>query len=112
MYTAESEIGKGHYKGPLHGIPYGAKDLLATAGIRTTWGAKPTKDQVFDKDATVVRKLREAGAVLLGKLSCVEFAGCLGYRFADASLQGPGNLETEEAVRRVSIVLATFINDT
>ncbi|HYQ87991.1 MAG TPA: amidase [Candidatus Binatia bacterium] len=88
--TAEAEIGKGHYKGPLHGIPYGAKDLLATAGIRTTWGAAPTKDQVFDKDATVVRKLREAGAVLLGKLSCVEFAGCLGYRFADASLQGPG----------------------
>jgi aspartyl-tRNA(Asn)/glutamyl-tRNA(Gln) amidotransferase subunit A len=88
--AAESEIGKGHYRGPLHGIPYGAKDLLATAGIKTTWGAAPTKDQMFDKDATVVRKLREAGAVLLGKLACVEFAGCLGYRFADASLQGPG----------------------
>lgn len=88
--AAEREIGQGHYRGPLHGIPYGAKDLLATAGIRTTWGAAPTKDQVPDKDATVVRKLREAGAVLLGKLSMVEFAGCLGYRFADASLQGPG----------------------
>jgi len=88
--AAESEIGKGHYRGPLHGIPYGAKDLLATAGIRTTWGAAPTKDQVPDKDATVIRKLREAGAVLLGKLAMVEFAGCLGYRFADASLQGSG----------------------
>jgi len=88
--AAEREIGKGHYRGPLHGIPYGAKDLLATAGIKTTWGAVPTRDQMFDKDATVVRKLREAGAVLLGKLSMVELAGCLGYRFADASLQGPG----------------------
>ena len=88
--AAEREIGKGHIRGPLHGIPYGAKDLLATAGIRTTWGAAPTRDQVPGKDATVVRKLREAGAVLLGKLSMVEFAGCLGYRFADASLQGPG----------------------
>lgn len=87
---AEREIGKGHYRGPLHGIPYGAKDLLATAGIKTGWGASATKDQMFDKDATVVRKLREAGAVLLGKLAMVEFAGCLGYRFADASISGPG----------------------
>jgi aspartyl-tRNA(Asn)/glutamyl-tRNA(Gln) amidotransferase subunit A len=88
--AAEREIGKGSYRGPLHGIPYGAKDLLATAGIKTTWGAHPTRNQMFDADATVVRKLREAGAVLLGKLAMVEFAGCLGYRFADASLQGPG----------------------
>jgi aspartyl-tRNA(Asn)/glutamyl-tRNA(Gln) amidotransferase subunit A len=88
--AAEREIEKGHYRGPLHGIPYGAKDLLATAGIRTTWGAHPTRNQTFDTDATVIRKLREAGAVLLGKLAMVEFAGCLGYRFADASLQGPG----------------------
>jgi len=87
--AAEREISRGIVRGPLHGVPYGAKDLLATAGIPTTWGARPTKDQVFDRDATVVRKLREAGAVLLGKLAMVEFAGCLGYRFADASLQGP-----------------------
>jgi aspartyl-tRNA(Asn)/glutamyl-tRNA(Gln) amidotransferase subunit A len=87
---AEREIGRGRYRGPLHGIPYGAKDLLATAGIKTTWGAAPTKDQMFDEDATVIRKLREAGAVLLGKLAMVEFAGCLGYREAGASLQGPG----------------------
>lgn len=87
---AELEISRGRYLGPLHGIPYGAKDLLATAGIKTTWGAAPTRDQVFDRDATVVRKLREAGAVLLGKLAMVEFAGCLGYRHAAASIQGPG----------------------
>lgn len=87
---AEQEISRGRVRGPLHGVPYGAKDLLATAGIKTTWGATPTRDQMFDIDATVIRKLRDAGAVLLGKLAMVEFAGCLGYRFADASLQGPG----------------------
>jgi aspartyl-tRNA(Asn)/glutamyl-tRNA(Gln) amidotransferase subunit A len=59
--TAENEINAGRYRGPLHGIPYGAKDLLATAGIATGWGARPTKDQMFNKDATVVRKLRDAG---------------------------------------------------
>jgi aspartyl-tRNA(Asn)/glutamyl-tRNA(Gln) amidotransferase subunit A len=87
---AEREVSRGMWRGPLHGVPYGAKDLLATAGIRTTWGARPTRDQIPDRDATVVRRLRDAGAVLLGKLSMVEFAGCLGYRWANASLQGPG----------------------
>jgi aspartyl-tRNA(Asn)/glutamyl-tRNA(Gln) amidotransferase subunit A len=87
---AEREVSRGRHRGPLHGVPYGAKDLLATAGIPTTWGAAPTRHQMFERDATVVRKLREAGAVLLGKLAMVEFAGCLGYRYADASLQGPG----------------------
>jgi aspartyl-tRNA(Asn)/glutamyl-tRNA(Gln) amidotransferase subunit A len=88
--AAEREIGRGRARGPLHGVPYGAKDLLATAGIKTTWGAEPTRDQMFQTDATVVQKLREAGAILLGKLAMVEFAGCLGYRYADASIQGPG----------------------
>ncbi|MEK7329569.1 MAG: amidase, partial [Candidatus Eisenbacteria bacterium] len=88
--AAEKEIDAGRYRGPLHGIPYGAKDLLATAGIATEWGATPCRGQVFDRDATVVRRLREAGAVLLGKCAMVEFAGCLGYRFADASASGPG----------------------
>jgi aspartyl-tRNA(Asn)/glutamyl-tRNA(Gln) amidotransferase subunit A len=88
--TAEKEINAGRYRGPLHGIPYGAKDLLATAGIPTEWGAACCRGQMFDRDATVVRKLREAGAVLLGKCAMVEFAGCLGYRFADASTSGPG----------------------
>lgn len=87
---AEREISRGKHRGPLHGVPYGAKDLLATAGIPTTWGAAPTRRQMFSRDATVVRRLRDAGAILLGKLAMVEFAGCLGYRFADASLQGPG----------------------
>ncbi|HKQ57782.1 MAG TPA: amidase [Candidatus Eisenbacteria bacterium] len=88
--TAKKEIDAGRYRGPLHGIPWGAKDLLATAAIPTEWGAAPCRGQVFDTDATVVRKLREAGAVLLGKCAMVEFAGCLGYRFADASASGPG----------------------
>jgi aspartyl-tRNA(Asn)/glutamyl-tRNA(Gln) amidotransferase subunit A len=88
--AAEQEIAAGRYRGPLHGIPYGAKDLLATAGIGTEWGATPCRGQMFDTDATVVRKLREAGAVLVGKCAMVEFAGCLGYRFADASASGPG----------------------
>lgn len=87
--AAEREIAAGKWRGPLHGIPYAAKDLLATARIRTTWGAAPCRDQVFDHDATVVRRLREAGAVLLGKTAMIEFAGGLGYRFADASLDGP-----------------------
>ena len=87
---ADGEIRSGHWRGPLHGIPYGAKDLLATAGLRTTWGAVPLKEQAFDFDATVVTRLREAGAVLLGKCAMVELAGGLGYRFADASVSGPG----------------------
>ena len=88
---AESEIASGDYKGPLHGIPWGAKDLLATSGgIPTTWGAAPFREQVFDYDATVVRKLREAGAVLAGKLAMVELAGGMGYRQPNASFTGPG----------------------
>jgi aspartyl-tRNA(Asn)/glutamyl-tRNA(Gln) amidotransferase subunit A len=87
---AEKEIKDGKYKGPLHGIPYGVKDLLATDGIPTTWGAEPYKDQVFDYDATVVKKLREAGAVLVAKLAMVELAGGFGYNNADASFTGPG----------------------
>lgn len=66
---AEAEISRGKYRGPLHGIPWGAKDLLATKGIRTTWGAEPFRDQVIDYDATVVERLRDAGAVLVAKLS-------------------------------------------
>ncbi|MER3487024.1 MAG: amidase, partial [Chloroflexota bacterium] len=76
---AEAELASGLDRGPLHGIPYGAKDLLATAGIPTTWGAAPLKDQVFDFDATVIRRLREAGAVLVAKLAMVECAGGFGY---------------------------------
>ena len=66
---ADSEIARGLYRGPLHGIPWGAKDLLATRGYPTQWGAAPYKDQLIDLDATVVRRLEEAGAVLIAKLT-------------------------------------------
>jgi aspartyl-tRNA(Asn)/glutamyl-tRNA(Gln) amidotransferase subunit A len=88
--TADKEIHAGNYRGPLHGVPYGVKDLLATKGIPTTWGAEPYKNQVFDYDATIICRLREAGAVLLGKLAMVELAGGFGYNHADASFTGPG----------------------
>jgi Asp-tRNA(Asn)/Glu-tRNA(Gln) amidotransferase A subunit family amidase len=66
---ADKAIAAGKYKGPLHGIPWGAKDLLATNGIATTWGAEPYVDQIPDYDATVVERLRDAGAVLVAKLT-------------------------------------------
>ena len=87
---AERELAAGHWRGPLHGIPYGIKDLFATAGIPTSWGAAPFRHQVFDYDATVVRRLEQAGAVLAAKLAMVELAGGLGYRQPNASFTGPG----------------------
>ncbi len=66
---ADMEIAAGKYRGPLHGIPWGAKDLLDTAGIATTWGAEPYRDRVPTKDAAVVERLNAAGAVLIAKLS-------------------------------------------
>jgi len=66
---ADTEIAAGKYRGPLHGIPWGAKDLLDTAGIATTYGAEPYRNRIPDKDAVVVRRLHEAGAVLIAKLS-------------------------------------------
>ena len=66
---ADLEISEGHYKGPLHGIPYGVKDLLSTEGYRTTWGAAPFKEQVIRETATVIQKLESAGAVLVAKLT-------------------------------------------
>jgi Asp-tRNA(Asn)/Glu-tRNA(Gln) amidotransferase A subunit family amidase len=66
---ADEEIAAGRYRGPLHGIPWGAKDLLATKGIKTTWGAMPYKDQMIDVNATVVERLNAAGAVLVAKLT-------------------------------------------
>jgi Asp-tRNA(Asn)/Glu-tRNA(Gln) amidotransferase A subunit family amidase len=72
--AADRELADGRYRGVLHGIPYGIKDLFATAGIPTTWGAQPFAAQVFDYDATAVVKLREAGAVLVAKLSTGELA--------------------------------------
>ncbi len=72
---ADAEIAAGRYRGPLHGVPWGAKDLFDTAGIRTTWGAEPYVDRVPDRDAAVVRLLEDAGAVLVAKLSL----GALAY---------------------------------
>ncbi len=66
---ADAEIAAGKYRGPMHGIPWGAKDLLDTAGIPTTWGAEPFRDRVPAKDAALVKKLHDAGAVLVAKLS-------------------------------------------
>jgi Asp-tRNA(Asn)/Glu-tRNA(Gln) amidotransferase A subunit family amidase len=86
--AAEKEIHRGHYRGPLHGIPYAAKDLLAVKGLPTTWGAKPYANQVFDYDAAVIEHLNRVGAVMLGKASMIELAGGMNYRFASASLQG------------------------
>lgn len=88
--AAEKEIKAGRYRGPLHGIPCGVKDLLATQGIPTTWGAAPYKNQVFDFNATVVEKLYKAGAILIAKLAMVELAGGMGYNNPDASFTGPG----------------------
>ncbi|HYN86154.1 MAG TPA: amidase [Pyrinomonadaceae bacterium] len=87
--AAEGEIRRGRYRGTLHGVPYGVKDLLATREAPTTWGAQPFREQRFDFDATVVRKLRDAGAVLVAKLAMIELAGGLGYNRADASWTGP-----------------------
>lgn len=71
---ADEEIAKGKYRGMLHGIPFGVKDLLTTKDYRTTWGAAPYKDQLINEDATVIKKLEEAGAVLCAKLSMGELA--------------------------------------
>src|ERR1700737_2272655 len=73
-HEADAEIRRGKYRGPLHGIPWGAKDLLAVRGYKTTWGAGPFKDQVIDADATVVQRLDAAGAVLVAKLTLGELA--------------------------------------
>jgi Asp-tRNA(Asn)/Glu-tRNA(Gln) amidotransferase A subunit family amidase len=85
---AEKEIRAGHLRGPLHGIPYAAKDLLAVKGYPTTWGARPYATQRFDFNATVIERLERAGAVLIGKAAMIELAGGMDYRYASASLTG------------------------
>ena len=86
----DDELKRDRVRGPLQGIPYAVKDLIAVAGFPTTWGAKPYEKQVFENDAKVVAKLDGDKAVLIGKLSMVELAGGGGYSSAAASLQGPG----------------------
>ena len=73
---ADEEIRKGIYRGPLHGIPYGLKDLFAVKGYKTTWGTTPYKDQMIDEDSYVYTQLKKAGAVLCAKLSL----GCIGIQ--------------------------------
>ena len=92
--AAEREIKAGKYRGPLHGIPWGAKDLFATKGIRTTWGAEPYRDQVIDYDATVVERLRDAGAVLVAKLSMGALAQ--GGRWFAGMTRNPWQVEEDK----------------
>src|SRR5262245_32810544 len=70
----DAELKAGKYRGPLHGIPYGVKDLFATKGVRTTWGSKDFENRVIDEDAEVVKRLRNAGAILVAKLATGLFA--------------------------------------
>ncbi|MCU0426290.1 MAG: amidase [Candidatus Kapabacteria bacterium] len=88
---ADAEIAKGKYRGLLHGIPYGLKDLFSTKTYKTTWGSALYKDQVLDEDATVVKKLSEAGAVLVAKLSLGEFA--MGDVWYGGMTRSPWNLK-------------------
>ena len=88
---ADEEIAAGTYRGPLHGIPWGAKDLLAVRGTRTTWGASPYRAQTIDTDATVYRRLTEAGAILVAKLSMGALAS--GDRWFGGRTRNPWNPE-------------------
>jgi Asp-tRNA(Asn)/Glu-tRNA(Gln) amidotransferase A subunit family amidase len=87
----DQELSNGNYRGPLHGIPYGLKDLFAVEGYKTTWGAVPYKDQTIDETATVAKKLEEAGAVLIAKTSL----GALAYGdvWFGGKTKNPWNLE-------------------
>jgi Asp-tRNA(Asn)/Glu-tRNA(Gln) amidotransferase A subunit family amidase len=88
---ADGEIAAGHYRGPLHGIPYGAKDLLAVKGYKTTWGAKAYEDQVIDDNAAVIERLEEAGAVLVAKLTLGALA--MGDVWFGGKTRNPWNTE-------------------
>jgi Asp-tRNA(Asn)/Glu-tRNA(Gln) amidotransferase A subunit family amidase len=85
----DAEIAKGRYRGPLHGIPWGAKDLLAVRGYPTTWGAGGFQEQAFNKDATIVKRLDEAGAVLIAKLSLGALA--MGDKWFGGRTRNPWN---------------------
>ena len=87
--SVDSELKRDRLRGPLQGIPFGAKDLLSVQDHPTAWGARPYTGQVFDHDATVIDRLAKKGAVVIGKLAMVELAGGGGYRFPAASVTGP-----------------------
>src|SRR5215831_11895636 len=88
---ADAEIAAGKYKGPLHGIPWGAKDIITVKGFKTTWGSDAYKDQMLDEEASVVEMLRDAGAVLLAKLASGELAQ--GDRWFGGQTKNPWNIE-------------------
>lgn len=88
---ADAEIAAGHYRGPLHGIPYGAKDLLAAKGLPTTWGCAPYTNQVLGQNATVIERLERAGAVLVAKTSLGELA--MGEVWFGGKTRNPWNLQ-------------------
>lgn len=92
---ADEEIAAGRYRGPLHGIPFGLKDLFAVRGTRTTWGASPWKDRVIDTDATVYTKLRAAGAILVAKLSTGALA--VGAQWFGGLTRSPWNTNEDAA---------------
>ena len=92
---ADSEIAAGTYRGPLHGIPFGLKDIFAVRGTRTTWGASPWKDRVIDADATVYTKLRAAGAILVAKLSTGALA--VGAQWFGGLTRNPWNINQDAA---------------
>ncbi|HJU42394.1 MAG TPA: amidase [Vicinamibacterales bacterium] len=91
--AADAEIAAGKYRGPLHGIPYGLKDLFAVRGTKTTWGASPWQDRIIDNDATVYSKLREAGAILVAKLSTGALA--VGAQWFGGLTRNPWNVNED-----------------
>jgi Asp-tRNA(Asn)/Glu-tRNA(Gln) amidotransferase A subunit family amidase len=91
--AADDDLKRGKYRGPLHGIPWGAKDLFATKGIKTTWGAEPYRDQMINYDATVVERLADAGAVLVAKLSMGALAQ--GARWFAGVTRNPWNVNED-----------------
>ena len=88
---ADTEIRSGNWRGPLHGIPYGVKDLFSVGGTRTTWGSGDFADQVINEDSEVVERLRAAGAVLIAKLATGEFAR--GDQWYRGRTRNPWNIE-------------------
>lgn len=94
---AEVELAAGYDRGPLHGIPYGVKDLIATQDYPTSWGAAPYREQAFSEDAHVAGKLQAAGGIMVAKLAMIELAGGMGYEQPEASFTGPCRTPWAEA---------------
>lgn len=104
-HRADDELKRGKYRGPLHGLPYGAKDLFAVKGYKTTWGAEPYRDQSIDYTATVIERLNEAGAVLCAKLSMGALA--MGGLWFEGMTKTPWNLEQSSSGSSAGSAAAT-----